>query len=167
MEQPQYDHAYLRISTDMSNWTTIWENAVETTDDTWQQFEYDISAVADGEATVYLRWVMGTTDSSWQYSGWNLDDVEIWGVGSGSTPLASPQNVEIAVSSGVVSILFDEVSEAVSYKIYGCPVPDGTFTLLSGGVGEFLFGSGRGLWLYPATGHSYRYFHVTASDEAW
>jgi hypothetical protein len=23
---------------------------------------------------------MGTTDSSWQYSGWNIDDVEIWGV---------------------------------------------------------------------------------------
>jgi V8-like Glu-specific endopeptidase len=78
VEQPTYDHARLRISTNGSTWTTIWENGSEITDSSWTQVEYDISAIADGQATVYLRWVMGTTDGSWQYSGWNIDDVEIW-----------------------------------------------------------------------------------------
>ncbi|MDY0109662.1 MAG: FlgD immunoglobulin-like domain containing protein [Candidatus Krumholzibacteria bacterium] len=77
VEQPNYDHAYLRISTDGSSWTTIWENGSEITDTSWQLVEYDLSAHADGQPTVYLRWVMGTTDSSWRYCGWNLDDIEI------------------------------------------------------------------------------------------
>lgn len=80
VEQPAYDHAYLRVSNDGSTWTTIWENGSEITDNAWQAVEYDISDIADGQPTVYIRWTMGTTDSSWQYSGWNIDDVAIWGV---------------------------------------------------------------------------------------
>ncbi len=82
VEQPRYDHAYLRVSNNGSTWTTVWENSAEVTDSAWSQMEYDISAVADGEGTVYLRWTMGTTDSSWLYSGWNVDDVEIWAIGT-------------------------------------------------------------------------------------
>jgi len=85
VEQPSYDHAYIRVSTNGNNWTTIWENGGEVTDSAWQLVEYDISAIADGQPTVYLRWVMGTTDGSWQYSGWNLDDVEIRGLQSTNT----------------------------------------------------------------------------------
>ena len=42
---------------------------LEVTDNGWQSMEYVISAVADGQSTVYLRWTMGTTDSSWLFSG--------------------------------------------------------------------------------------------------
>ncbi len=77
VEQPAYDHAYIRISTNGTTWTTVWENGSEITDSSWQLVEYDISAIADGQPMVYLRWVMGTTDGSWQYCGWNLDDIEI------------------------------------------------------------------------------------------
>jgi hypothetical protein len=80
VERPAYDHAYIRVSNDGSNWTTVWENGEEITDNSWKLVEYDISSVADGSATVYVRWTMGTTDGSWQYCGWNIDDVEIWGV---------------------------------------------------------------------------------------
>jgi len=38
---------------------------------------YNISAIADNQPTVYFRWVMGTTDSSVQYTGWNIDDLEV------------------------------------------------------------------------------------------
>jgi hypothetical protein len=89
VEQPAYDHAYVRVSTDGNSWTTIWENGEEITDTSWQLVEYDLSAIADGEATVYLRWVMGSTDGSWQYSGWNLDEVEIRGLQAG--PTAAPE----------------------------------------------------------------------------
>lgn len=82
VETPTYDHAYVRASNDGTTWTTVWENGGEITDGSWNQQEIDISAVADGQATVYLRWTMGSTDSSWQYCGWNIDDIEIWGVGA-------------------------------------------------------------------------------------
>jgi len=94
VEQPSYDHAYVRVSNDGSSWTTVWENSAEVTDSSWSQVEYDISAVADGQSTVYLRWTMGATDSSWQYSGWNIDDVEIWGLGGTVTPT---DTVEVAI----------------------------------------------------------------------
>ncbi len=79
VEQPTYDHAYLRVSTNGSNWTTIWQNTAEVADGSWQLVEFDISGVADQEATLYIRWTMGVTDTAWQYCGWNIDDVEIWG----------------------------------------------------------------------------------------
>jgi hypothetical protein len=85
VEQPSYDHAYLRVSNDNSNWTTVWQNGGEVADSGWQYVEYDISDVADGASTVYLRWTMGTTDGSWLYSGWNIDNVEIWGLGGDMT----------------------------------------------------------------------------------
>ena len=75
VEQPAYDHAYLRISTNGSSWTQLWANASEVDDGSWQYVEYDLSTWADGEATVYLRWTMGETDSGWRYCGWNIDDV--------------------------------------------------------------------------------------------
>ncbi|MBN2053460.1 hypothetical protein JW905_00975, partial [bacterium] len=40
--------------------------------------EYDLSTYADGQPAVYLRWTMGTTDSSVIYCGWNIDDVEVY-----------------------------------------------------------------------------------------
>ena len=83
VEQPAYDHAYVRVSNNGTTWTTIWENGSEVTDSSWQSVEYDIADVADGQSTVYVRWTMGTTDSSWLYSGWNVDDVAIWGVVAG------------------------------------------------------------------------------------
>jgi hypothetical protein len=77
VETSTYDHAYFRVSTDGTNFTDVWQNGSEIEDSTWNLREHDISAIADGQAAVYLRWTMGTTDSSWRYSGWNVDDVEI------------------------------------------------------------------------------------------
>ncbi len=79
VEQSAYDHAYLRVSNNGSDWTTVWENGQEVADYAWGLQEFDISAVADGEPTVYLRWTMGSTDGGWRYCGWNIDDVEVRG----------------------------------------------------------------------------------------
>jgi hypothetical protein len=77
VEQPTYDHAYVRVSNDGTNWVTVWENAAEIADSSWMLQEFDISAVADNEPTVFLRWTMGSTDGGWRYCGWNIDDVEL------------------------------------------------------------------------------------------
>ncbi|HUU83700.1 MAG TPA: C25 family cysteine peptidase [Phycisphaerae bacterium] len=83
VEQPAYDHAYVRVSNNGTSWTTVWENSAEITDSSWTQVQYDISAVADNEPTVYVRWTMGTTDVGWQYCGWNIDDIQILALGGG------------------------------------------------------------------------------------
>jgi len=77
VEQPAYDHAAIEVSVDNVIFTPVWSNGAEIADNAWTQVSYDISAIADGQPQVFIRWVMGTTDSSWRYSGWNIDDVEI------------------------------------------------------------------------------------------
>ena len=86
VEQPAYDHAYVRVSTNGSNWTTVWQNGSEITDYSWQHQEFDIADIADSQPTVYLRWTMGSTDGGWRYCGWNVDDIEIWGVAPSEVP---------------------------------------------------------------------------------
>jgi len=86
VEDPEYDHAAIYVSNNGVDFDLVWANDAEITDGAWTQMSYDISAVADHQETVYLRWTMGTTDGSWQFSGWNIDDVEIWGLVDGSTP---------------------------------------------------------------------------------
>ncbi len=83
VERSEYDHAYVRVSTDGEHWTDVWENDVAVTveDDQWRPVELDLSAVADHQPQVFLRWTMGATDGGWTYCGWNIDDIEIWGLG--------------------------------------------------------------------------------------
>ncbi len=81
VEKNSYDHAYVRVSNNGTSWTTIWENGDDyIEDDSWTLHEFDISAYADNQSTVYIRWTMGSVDTSWQYCGWNIDDIEIWGI---------------------------------------------------------------------------------------
>ena len=99
VEQPKYDHAYVRASNDGETWVTIWENPEEIADSDWVQCSYDLSAVAAGESTVYLRWTMGTTDGGWEYCGWNIDDVELWGI---EKIIACPADV---TGDGIIDVL--------------------------------------------------------------
>jgi len=89
VEQSSYDHAYIRVSTDGANWTTIWQNMYEIADGTWLQQEYDLPETVNGQPAVYIRFTMGSTDSYWTYCGWNIDNVEIFGnvCQSGPAPL--------------------------------------------------------------------------------
>jgi hypothetical protein len=72
----------LSISTDGTSWSELWDNGTsEVSDNTWMDEAFDIASHADGEATVYVRWSHQVTSSgAWAYSGWNIDDVEIWGI---------------------------------------------------------------------------------------
>ncbi len=83
VEQAVYDHARFQVSTNGTSWTTIWENPAGTgqsiVETAWSLQSYSVPQ-ADGQATVYLRWTMGPTDGSVTYSGWNLDDIQIWGI---------------------------------------------------------------------------------------
>jgi hypothetical protein len=74
-----FDEASVQVSNDGMSWTTVWANGSSTiTDTSWTEVVLDLSAVADNESTVFIRWGMGPTDGSVTYPGWNLDDIQIW-----------------------------------------------------------------------------------------
>ncbi|MHC4764011.1 MAG: C25 family cysteine peptidase [Planctomycetota bacterium] len=76
-----YVSATVEVSNDALNWETIWENGSSSiSDSSWTTQVFDISDVADFQDFVYLRWGYEVGSGAWAYSGWNIDDVEIWGV---------------------------------------------------------------------------------------
>ncbi len=82
VEDHEFDHASVSVSTDGQSWSLVWQNESELADAQWTEQEIDISAIADRQPSVYVRWTMGSTDEGWRYCGWNLDDIQIWGMGS-------------------------------------------------------------------------------------
>jgi hypothetical protein len=72
------DHAGIEVSTDGTTWMQVWSNTTTISEATWTHPTYNLAALADQQPTVYIRWVMGPTDVSVTYPGWNIDDGEIW-----------------------------------------------------------------------------------------
>ncbi len=72
------DHAGLELSTDGATWTPLWSNSTTISEGAWTHQVYSLGSAADHAATLYLRWVMGPTDVSVTYPGWNIDDLELW-----------------------------------------------------------------------------------------
>ena len=71
----------IEVSHDGITWTTVWANGdSEMTASAWSAHEYDMSGVADDQPAVRVRWGYAIDTGVWAYSGWNFDDVEVWGV---------------------------------------------------------------------------------------
>jgi hypothetical protein len=79
----EHDVATIEVSNDGVQWTVVYQNLGRVNDSSWSIHSYDISAIADDQPTVYVRWGMGPTDGSYTMAGWNIDDVGIWGVVAG------------------------------------------------------------------------------------
>jgi murein tripeptide amidase MpaA len=77
VEQPAYDHASISVRADGGSWSTLWTNTSVIEDSQWVSVSYDLSQTIGSAQTVEIRWTMGTTDTSWRYSGWNIDDVQL------------------------------------------------------------------------------------------
>ena len=81
VESATYDHAAVQVSVNNGPWQTIWTHTgASLYDGAWVFQSFDISALADNQPNVRVRWVMGTTDGSVVYCGWNIDDIRIVGV---------------------------------------------------------------------------------------
>lgn len=78
IESSTFDNAAVQISADDGeNWIEVWSHdGTALTGGAWEEVEYDISAL-DGSTEARIRWVMGSTDSSVTYCGWNIDDIRI------------------------------------------------------------------------------------------
>jgi hypothetical protein len=78
IETAPNDRANIQVSNNGTTWTEIFNHAGGTlTETSWSLHTYNISAVADGKPTVFIRWGMGPTNASVTMGGWNIDDVEI------------------------------------------------------------------------------------------
>ena len=78
VENSDFDHAAVEVSIDGTNWTTVWDHTGgEISESAWSLVSYDVSSVADGQPAVWFRWVMGRTDQSQTYPGWNIDDIRL------------------------------------------------------------------------------------------
>jgi hypothetical protein len=78
VEGNESDHARIYISVNGTDWTEVWENPpIDLMDNEWVPAVFDISSVAANQATVYIKFTMGPTNSSRRFSGWNIDDFEV------------------------------------------------------------------------------------------
>ncbi|MDD3604760.1 MAG: Calx-beta domain-containing protein [Kiritimatiellae bacterium] len=83
IESRTWDLVTIDVSRDGSTWSNVWANPSSTISEwQWTNIIVDISDIADEESTVYIRWGLGPTDGSVVYCGWNLDDIELWGLTS-------------------------------------------------------------------------------------
>lgn len=77
VEEGQYDQAFIKV-----NGTKVWENPVSgnTFDASWVPIDIDISALADDDPSVIVRFEL-VSDGGVEYGGWNIDDFELVTVG--------------------------------------------------------------------------------------
>jgi hypothetical protein len=114
VERNIYDHAYFEAYNGTA-WIRLFENGSEHSDETsWNLVEYDLSAAADHNASFKIRYGIGNTDGSWQYCGWNIDDILLKGYME-----ASSGNPELQFSiSGIADTLVQGDSSIYRFKIY-------------------------------------------------
>ncbi len=99
--------ATIDVSNDGTNWTSVFVNgSTPITDSAWTQQQYDLSAVADNQATVYVRWGYQVASGAFAYSGWNIDDIEFLGMNrlAVSVPPSATKGQGVLTGQGSVSI---------------------------------------------------------------
>jgi hypothetical protein len=79
IDGPGYVLCTVDVSIDGNAWTAIWQNDSVVTDSVWTSVEYDVDPVADNQETVYFRWTYKVVDRAYPCSGWNIDDIELYG----------------------------------------------------------------------------------------
>ena len=119
VEDGTCDHADVAVSNDGVNWTTLWSNPAvvgqSVSDTAWTQKTYSIAAVADNQPTVYIRWGMGSTDTSVTFPGWNIDDIEIWGNAT-LAPLAGDMNCDGVVNYADINLFVQVLTDQAAYE---------------------------------------------------
>lgn len=107
VEEGIYDTAILRVAG-----TNTWENAANSNhiDSDWTIVDYDVSASADNNPAVLMRWEL-RSDGGLEFGGWNVDDVMLYTLQpSGSTDT-------IALSGDTAS----SVGATVNYQMSNGP----------------------------------------------
>ncbi len=122
VERNDYDHAYFQVY-DGTTWVTRWENGSTTVDeDSWTQHHLNVSEEADENAQFCMRFGIGNTDDGWEYCGWNIDDVKLYGYSEGLPAIADITIQRWGASS--MRVVWSSVSGALNYRVYRGSTPD-------------------------------------------
>ncbi len=107
----------LDVSRGSDIWTTLWTNGgSEIVENDWSAQEFDISSTADDQATVYVRWGYEVGNYAYAYSGWNIDDVEIWGLAAGGSEYAPGDvNCDGLLNNGDIDPFVLAVTDPATY----------------------------------------------------
>ncbi len=92
--------ATVEVSNDSVNWATVWSES-QSYDSSWWQEDIDISAIADSQSTVYLRWTMSVENALYTFGGWNIDDIGIYAIfdSAGAEPTDVNENADNVLPS--------------------------------------------------------------------
>jgi len=99
VEEYYWDEAAIQVSIDGGSpwfgiWYDAWSNPEWAISDTqWMYCDYPLGSVTDFQSEVHVRWVMGPTDYSLTFCGWNIDDVEIVATPAGNLVLDDGTNI--------------------------------------------------------------------------
>jgi hypothetical protein len=136
VEQNAYDNASLQAYNG-SSWVTLFSNGSTTIDETaWTQSSYDVSAYANNNANFKIRFGIGSADGSWQYCGWNIDDVLVTAISCASsngtiagTVTDSRGNVANCILHAFDSSSHNAYDTTLTGGAYSMSVPSGTYSL--------------------------------------
>jgi hypothetical protein len=110
------DASYLEISVDWGvNWTRLFDDPGDFTEQSWSQNSWDISSIADLEPVLQLRFGL-ISDAAGVQGGWNIDAVELMGV--------IPESCEPFAPSGLGQIVGLTVDKAGAGTLQLDWVPD-------------------------------------------
>lgn len=127
LEQSAYDHGYLQVFNG-SSWITLFTNSVTIDESVWNEQLYDVSTYADNNPNFRIRFGLGTTDGSWQYCGWNIDDILVSSAEC-SPALNGILNGTVTYSGGPVSGVQVDADDGSGNAGSTVTAGDGTYTM--------------------------------------
>ncbi len=83
------DPVSIQVSTNGTDWTTVWSTSSAVSDNSWQEVQYALPAFTDGSSSIQLRWSLASNKAQ-NDIGWNIDDVELLGAGALDTTAPVP-----------------------------------------------------------------------------
>jgi hypothetical protein len=134
IEGPPVARATVEASVDGNRWSVVWSNEENVGDAEWTQQSHDLTNVAGAADSVYLRWGYSVNQiGAMPCSGWNLDDIALWGVPVTSqflltmdrnmlfwTPLAGASSYDVMV--GDLMVLRSSAGDYAA-SVLGCEMP--------------------------------------------
>ncbi len=140
VERAIWDHASIRVSTNGSTWTTVWENTdSDIWDFLWTHKNYDISPLAVGQSMVYIRFVMGAISSpSIVDCGWNIDDFTLIGANlNGFLAGTVTDDMDAPIEGAVVTAIETGLTATTfANGTYNLPLLAGTYTITCEALGH-------------------------------
>ena len=103
-------------------------------------FHYNNEDLSGQNEDLLSLWKSEESGSTWTNSGGtvnpdantitlsSIDSFSRWTAADWIVPPSAPQNILISLSANSVTITWNEVAGATSYKVYCCATPDGDFT---------------------------------------